>query len=114
MKQITIAILLAFAALIATAAPARAEVVGEQNQNQHFEQELEIECENGEYGQPTRCYAKGSQSGDQEQRQRVLAAQTGQRIHVPADTAMDLQTVSLVLAAGMIGIGSAALLTKTV
>lgn len=111
MKQITIATLLAFAALIASAAPARAEVVGEQSQDQKFKQELEIKCENGS-GQSGTCYAKGTQSGEQSQRQRILSAQSGQRVHIPVDTAMDVQTVSIVLAAAMIGLGSAALLTK--
>ena len=116
MNKVIIATLIATAAILSGATPARAEVVGEQSQEQKFEQELKIECENGS-GQSGRCYATGKQSGEQSQRQRILAQNNTTRnvkIHTPVNTAMDLQAVSLIVAAAMIGLGSAALLTKTV
>lgn len=114
MKQITIATLLAFAALVASANTTYAQIVAEQEQSQELKQELEAECKFGAYAESAVCklYGKQKASQEQSQRQQILAAHSGEKIHIPADTAMDVQAVSFILAAGALGLASAVALTK--
>lgn len=83
------------------------DTAAEQAQKQKLEQELEIKCETGAYGQSSTCYAKGKQTAEQEQRQKILAAQIGGRkVHVPVDTAVDLTSTLAVFAAAVVGFGA--------
>ncbi len=114
MKKVLLATLLTVGAFSFAVQPAFAnDTAAEQAQKQKLEQELEIKCETGAYGQPTTCYAKGKQLGEQEQRQRILAAQIGgKKTHKPADTAIDMTTLMVVMAAAVAGFGASYALAK--
>jgi hypothetical protein len=115
MKKLILATLLTVAAFSVAVQPtfANEETAAEQAQKQRLEQELEIKCETGAYGQTTTCYAKGKQVGEQEQRQKILAAQIGGRkVHVPVDTAIDMTTLMVVMTAAVAGFGATYALAK--
>ncbi len=114
MKKFIIASIIATAAVFtAVSATSANDNTSEQSQKQKLEQEMEWRCDHGSYGEITSCYFKGRQVGEQEQRQRVLAAQVGgRRIHIPADTAIDTQTAALIMAAAFMGLGASLTLNK--
>jgi hypothetical protein len=113
MKKLILATLLTVAALAVAVQPTFANDTAEQAQKQRLEQELEIKCETGAYGQTSTCYAKGKQVGEQEQRQKILAAQIGGRkVHVPVDTAIDMTTLLVVMTAAVAGFGATYALAK--
>lgn len=91
------------------ATPALADTSAEQNQK--LEQEVEIKCEVGAYGQNTKCEGKGKQTGEQSQKIKGVF-RNGKFIpaHEPADTGLDSMTLAAVT--GLIVTGSAAAYVK--
>lgn len=85
------------------------------DQKQECRQVVEQECEAGAYGQTTSCKQKAEQVCKQKQKVVVRAAgsvagKTTDKIHSPAETALDLQTS--IIAAGIISTGVAAYALK--
>lgn len=78
-------------------------------QNQKLEQEFEVECNSGSYGQNTTCKVKGSQTG--EQYQKISGRlRDGVMYHKPVDTALD--SVTLLAAGALITAGVSAAVIK--
>lgn len=101
---------LAFALMVGLfVTPAMADTTAEQNQK--LEQEIEIKCETGAYGQNTKCEGKGKQTGEQSQKIKGIF-RNGKFIpaHQPVDTGLDGATLAVV--AGLIVTGSAAAYVK--
>jgi len=90
--------------------PVMAETTAEQEQK--LNQEIEIECTTGSYGQNSTCKATASQSG--EQRQRILGVfrKDGKfvPVHKPVDTGLDTATMAMV--SGTLIAGSTAAFLK--
>lgn len=90
--------------------PAFAETSVEQNQK--LEQELEVECTAGAYGQDSTCKAYGKQVGEQSQKVLGVFREDGSfvKIHKPVDTGLDSPTLAGVT--GIVLTGSAAAYLK--
>jgi hypothetical protein len=109
LKLITAITLAATLMVVAMPTMASAETL---EQNQKLEQELEIECTSGAYGQNTTCKAKGKQNGEQKQKMEGSFNSRGQYIrrHKVANTGLDTMTLTAV--AGTLIVGSTAAYTK--
>jgi hypothetical protein len=109
LKLITALTLAATLMVVAMPSTASAETL---EQKQKLEQEVEIECTSGAYGQNTTCKAKGKQTGEQSQKMEGYFNSKGQYIrrHKVANTGLDTMTLSAV--AGTLMIGSAAAVAK--
>lgn len=109
MKNLLVALLITGVLGGMSAGQAQANTTVEQEQK--LNQELEIECETGSYGQSSTCKARGEQTGEQSQkvvvRDRVLG-----KTHAPVDTALDAQTMLSVAGVLVTGAGSYALKRK--
>ena len=80
-------------------------------QSQSADQEFEVECETGAYGQTSTCKVKGAQHLKQEQRV-VIASAGGKLYHKPAATGLDLYTGMAALGTMITGAGAMVLRTK--
>lgn len=97
------------AALLIVAMPSQASA-NSIELNQDMNQEVEIECTSGSYGQNTTCKAKGTQSNSQTG--KVLAALDckGKKCHIPAATGLDTLTLSAIF--GTLALGTSAAIAK--
>lgn len=109
MKQIiTITLSLSLFGLVSVINPTQIRA-DEASQNQELEQECEVICETGAYGQDTSCTTKCYQHGEQEQT-ITLRDGTVLAAHTPVETALDTKT-SLVVA-GLLASGLAAFVAR--
>lgn len=114
MKKITIAALVATVAVMSMTGISYADNgVAEQNQDQTLTQESKFHCEHGSYGEITSCDFYSKNEGTQSQSQKVVF-RNGRytKIHVPVDTAMNMQTTAMIMAIAFIGLGAAVALRR--
>jgi len=78
-------------------------------QNQKLEQEFEVECTTGSYGQNSTCKAKGKQTGEQHQEFTLRNGKMIQK-HKVLDTGLD--TMSMATVTGVFATGAAAMVVK--
>ncbi len=78
-------------------------------QNQKLEQEFEVQCNSGAYGQTSTCKVLGKQFGEQSQK---IALRDGIKPHKVVDTALDFQSMAAVGAVVSTGVGAAILKRK--
>jgi len=97
---------LALVLLTGIASPALANTA---EQKQKLEQEFEVQCNSGSYGQTSTCKVLGKQFGEQSQK---IALRQGIKPHKVADTALDFQTMTAIGAIVSTGIGAAVLKRK--
>ncbi len=108
MKKVILTSIVAVVAIASTVAITSANNSNTQSQNQKVEQVSDWHCDFGAYGQITACYFNGKQLTEQEQHQKQVAvAQVGQpvqRIHIPADTALDSSATLAIMLLGLVGL----------
>ncbi|MFZ1721359.1 MAG: hypothetical protein WAU07_02530 [Microgenomates group bacterium] len=105
MNKLIVAALIT-SALIVSAPAQTVQAETEATQKQKLEQEIEIECEVGAYGQTSKCTAKAEQFGEQEQSIKFREGQVLGKTHSPADTALDAQTTATAALSMLSGVGA--------
>lgn len=110
MKATALSLLVTLALLFGAVTPALAEesVNDDDNsveQTQELEQDIEVHCTTGAYGQESVCDVEASQRGKQSQK---IVLRDGQVLgkHVMVDTALDTKTIALLAGLMVLGAGS--------
>lgn len=115
-KQITLALLIALAAVAGTTGNVRAEDNDEvlAKQEQECKQVVETECEAGAYGQVTNCKTKAEQVCKQKQKVAKAGGRVLAKVHDASEigTSLDLQSTLAVVGILTTGAGAYALKRK--